>query len=137
MALKLADTQRMVEAGLARAQELGINISIVIVDSGGYLLGAARMDKAVLISPDIAQGKANASALFRQSGTDLGKRWAPGAPVPAAAFARTGGRFVPSQGGLPVWDGDEVVGAVGVSGARSEQDEEVAQAAIDALKIKV
>ncbi len=48
--------------------------------------------------------------------------------------ARTGGRFVPAQGSLVLRDGDEVVGAIGVSGARSDQDEEIAQAGVDAFR---
>lgn len=136
MALRINSVQDGIRAGLERAETMGIQISIAVVDPAGYLVAAARMDDALLLSPEIALGKAAAAALFRQSGADLSKRWQPGAPVPAAIFARTGGRFVPHQGGLPILQSGAVVGAVGVSGASSAQDEEVAQAVIDAMRVR-
>ena len=131
MALSLADAQRMIQEGLYQAERMGVLVGIAVVDAGGYVIASARMDKARLLSTDVAVGKANAAALWKESSAELGKRWAPGAPVPAAAFARTGGRFVAHQGALPVWEGDDVVGAVGVSGARSDEDEQIAQVAIE------
>jgi len=122
------------EIGIARAEEMGLAVGIAVVDAGGYLVGCLRMEKARLLSCDIAMGKASAAALWRESGTELGKRWAPGAAVPAAASARVGGRFVPHQGGLPIWEGDEVIGGVGVSGAAASQDEEIALAALKAIE---
>jgi uncharacterized protein GlcG (DUF336 family) len=134
MSVSLSDAQRMIQAGIAQAEKMGVLVAIAVVDAAGYLVASARMDKARLLAPDVAIGKANAAALWKESSAELGKRWGAGAPVPAAAFARTGGRFVAHQGALPIWEGDDVVAAVGVSGARSDEDEGIAQAAIDALK---
>lgn len=133
MALSLKNVQEMIQAGLAAAEGMGVQISIAVADSGGYLIAVARMDGAPLLSPEIAHGKAAAAALFRRSGKELGERWAPGAPVPVAMAIRTGGRFVPSQGGLPIWASDQVIGGVGASGASSQQDEDAARAALDAM----
>ncbi len=131
MALSLRVAQGMVQAGVAAAEGQGIQVSIVIVDAGGYLIAAARMDQTPLLAPDIALGKAAAAALFRCPSAELAQRWGPGAAIPAAMSIRMGGRFVASQGGLPIFDGAECVGGVGVSGAAPAQDEEVAQAAIE------
>lgn len=133
MALTLDEAQRMIRAGIDAAQQRGLNVSIAVTDASGWLIAAARMDRAGLPTPEIAFGKAAAAALFRRSGAELASRWGPGHPVGASMTVRMGGRFVPSQGGLPIREGDQVVGGVGVSGATSQEDEEVAMAALAAL----
>jgi uncharacterized protein GlcG (DUF336 family) len=125
----------MLDAGVAAAERRGLKVSIAVVDGGGYLVGLLKMDGAPLLSPDIAQGKAVASAVFNAPSLDLSKRWAPGSPIPTAVSARLGGRFVPHQGALPIRDGDAAIGAVGVSGAASDQDEAVAADAIAARPV--
>ena len=132
MSLKILALHDALKAGIAKAEQMGIAVGIVTVDSAGFLVAAARMDTALPLSPEIAYGKASASALMRLPSADLQKRWQPGAPVPATLFARTGGRFTPQQGALPISQNGEVVGAVGVSGASSADDEQVAQAVVDA-----
>ncbi|MBI4494209.1 MAG: heme-binding protein [Chloroflexi bacterium] len=135
MALTLEAAQKMVQVGVATAEGRGLRVSIAVVDSGGYVVAVGRMDKAAPLTPDIAHGKAAAAALFRRSGLEMQQRWAPGAPVPSAMIVRMGGRFVPTQGGLPIRVGEDVIGAIGFSGASSQEDEEIAQAALEAVKV--
>jgi uncharacterized protein GlcG (DUF336 family) len=130
----LEEGLRLLQVCLEKARSRGLNVSIAIVDGNGTLVCAARMDRAALLTPDIAHGKAFAAVAFRRSGRELGEQWPPGAPIPTAMMIRTGGRFVPSQGSLVLRDGDEVVGAIGVSGARPQEDEEIAQAGVDAFR---
>ena len=132
--LTLSAAQAMLEAGLARARDGKHRVTIAIVDSGGFVVAMARMDGAAPATPDIALGKAGAAALMRRPSGELGQRWAPGAPIPTAMAIRTGGRFIAHQGALPFLEGDQAIGAVGVSGAPSDQDEAIAQAAIDAFR---
>ncbi len=132
--LTLQEGLRLLEACLEKARSMGINVSVSIVDAAGIQVCAAKMDRAGLLTPDIAYGKAFAAAAFKRSGREMGEQWAPGAPVPAAMIARTNGRFVPSQGSLPLKVGDDVIGAIGASGARPAEDEAVAQAGVDALR---
>ncbi len=132
--LTLEEGLRLVQVGLDKARSMGLNVSIAVVDASGVQVAAARMDGANLLTPDVAFGKAFAAAMFRRSGRELGEAWGPGHPVATAMVARTGGRFVAAQGSLVLRDGDQVVGAIGVSGARSDQDEEVAQAGVDAFR---
>jgi uncharacterized protein GlcG (DUF336 family) len=132
--LTLDEGLRLLQVCIEKMRSMNLRCSIAIVDASGSQLVAARQEGANLLSPDIAFGKAYAAAMFRRSGRELGEAWGPGHPVGSAMVARTGGRFVAAQGSLVLRDGDEVVGAIGVSGARSDQDEEIAQAGVDAFR---
>ncbi|HZS02969.1 MAG TPA: heme-binding protein [Chloroflexota bacterium] len=132
--LTLDEGLHLLQTCIAKMRSMSLRCSIAVVDAAGIQVAAARADGANLLSPDIAYGKAYAAAMFRRSGRELGEAWGPGHPVGSAMVARTGGRFVPAQGSLVLRDGDEVVGAIGVSGARSDQDEEIAQAGVDAFR---
>ena len=132
--LTLDEGLQLLQTCIGKMRSMNLRCSIAIVDAAGFQVAAARADGANLLSPDIALGKAYAAAMFRRSGRELGEAWGPGHPVGSAMVARTGGRFVGAQGSLVLRDGDEVVGAIGVSGARSDQDEEIAQAGVDAFR---
>jgi glc operon protein GlcG len=129
MALTLAEANRMVQAALAKAQELKVRISVAVCDTGGNLLALNRMDGASPVSATVAQGKAAASAGFgRASGTLPAD-----SPVVQAVIASMGGRMLPAQGAVPVVKSSEMMGAIGASGATAEQDEQCAQAGAAAI----
>ena len=129
MALTLAEANRMVQAALAKASELNVNVSIAVCDVGGNLLAFNRMEGASAVSATVAQGKAAASAGFgRASGTLQAD-----SPVIQAVIASMGGRMLPAQGAVPVHKNGELVGSIGGSGATAQQDEECAQAGLAAL----
>lgn len=132
--LTLDEASRLLQVCLEKARAMGIKVSVSIVDAHGVQVCAAKMDGAAPLTPDIAYGKAFAAAMFRRSGREMGENWPPGAPVPTAMAIRTGGRLVAAQGSLLLRDGDEVVGAIGASGARASEDEEVAQAGVDVFR---
>jgi uncharacterized protein GlcG (DUF336 family) len=132
--ITLDEGLQLLQVCLDKMRSMNLRCSMAIVDASGFQVAAARQEGANLLSPDIAFGKAYAAAIFRRSGRELGEAWGPGHPVASAMVARTGGRFVAAQGSLVLRDGDEVVGAIGVSGARSDQDEEIAQAGVDAFR---
>ena len=70
MALTLTEANRMLQAAVAKAQELNVKISVAVCDIGGNLVALNRMDGASAVSATVAQGKAAASAGFgRASGT--------------------------------------------------------------------
>jgi glc operon protein GlcG len=104
-------------------------VSISIVDANGDLLAFRRLDGASLASIDISQGKARTSARVRRPTKALEDAVAAGRTALVTAPG-----LVLMQGGLPITVGGVTVGAVGVSGATSEQDEQVAAAGIAALK---
>ena len=129
MALTLEEANRMIQAALAKAGELNVNVSIAVCDAGGNLLAFNRMEGASAVSATVAQGKAAASAGFgRASGTLQAD-----SPVIQAVIASMGGRMLPAQGAVPVHKNGELVGSIGGSGATAQQDEECAQAGLAAL----
>jgi uncharacterized protein GlcG (DUF336 family) len=103
-------------------------VSIAVVNAAGELLLFSRMDDAASSSVDISQGKARTAARFRR-------------PTRALDSAMTAGRLaylafpgaIPVEGGVPVMTGGKVIGAIGVSGATSQQDAQVAQAGVKVL----
>ena len=131
LAKKLADA---CEAKKATTDWRPLNIAIV--DSGADLVLFRRQDGAFLGSIDIAIRKATSSAMIPRSTRKVGEL-AYGedgnlGPRPGVA---TVDFLVPFAGGLPIrTESGHLIGAIGVSGASSDQDEECAQAAIDAVK---
>ena len=131
MALTLDDGKRVVQAAIARAVALNIKISVAVCDEGGRLTAFSRMDGAIWASTLGAQGKAIASAAFRRPSGDLAPR--ADSPIIRGIAAAEGGHLIPSQGGVPLSKGGEVVGACGVGGGTSEQDEDCARAGAAAI----
>ena len=115
---------RAVEAGRAR----GFRLAIAVVEPSGELVAFGRMDDVQYGSIDVAQAKARSAARFRASSASAEERLAAGR---LALLAIDG--IVPVAGGVPIVVDGKVVGAIGVSGASSAQDDEVARAAIAAV----
>lgn len=129
MAVAQADVNRIVQAAIAKAEELNIKISVAVCDSGGHLLAFNRTRGAIWISASVAQGKAAAASAFgRPSGAVPSD-----SPVMQAIVASQGGRILPAQGGLPLFRDGELIGAVGVSGGTGQEDEDCAEAGVTAL----
>ncbi len=126
--LTLAEARKAVAAAAAEAKKNNWNVVIAVVDDAGYVLTLDRLDNTQRASVDIAIGKARTAALFRRPSGALEETIAKGRN---ALLSVTGYVFL--QGGMPIVAHGEVVGAVGVSGARSDQDEQVAKAGADAL----
>jgi len=91
------------------------------------------MDGAAILSPQIARGKAYGCAEFRRDGPQLAQMASNTAFV-SALIQMTGGRFVAALGAARLMDGEKVLGAVGVSGAAPEQDQQVAEAGARAFQ---
>jgi uncharacterized protein GlcG (DUF336 family) len=125
--LTLDDCKKISAAAEAEAKKNNWNVCIAILDDGGHLLHLARMDGGTPANAEIAIEKARTAALTRRSS----KMW---------EDRIAGGRIVmlkmpvlPVQGGLPIISEGTCVGAVGISGVQSHEDEQVAKAGIDAL----
>ena len=113
-----------------RAHALNCHVSIAVVDDGGHLIAFTRSEKAELYSIAIAQAKAKSAALTR---FPSGKKSPTGNErddhhALAITLAAGAGSFVTIPGGFPILAGDEIVGAVGVSGA-GIKDVEISQTA--------
>jgi glc operon protein GlcG len=127
--LTLEQTQNMALAAEAKAKEMGINVSVAILDQHGNPKLFFRMDGASTGSTKIARLKANTSASFRISSRKLGEN---NLNQPNHAYNHFP-EVILLPGGLPINVDGEVVGGIGVSGATADQDEIVAQAAIDGI----
>ena len=131
MTIKLAEAEKILEAAKKKAKEMGLKVVISIVDPRGDLVTMARFDGAPWRSIPISRGKAVAAAAYEVPTRDLHER-ADG-PVMRSLVEYMGGYMTPQQGGLPIMRGSDLIGAIGVSGAASPEDETIGQAGIDAL----
>jgi uncharacterized protein GlcG (DUF336 family) len=124
--------RRMMDAARDKAEEVGKPVSVAIVDAGGLLMALERLNDAPSATVLVAEGKAVASAVMGRDSVRL-EAMADSLPtIIDSLMLRYGGRFVPAQGGVVIRDGTGVIGAVGVSGATSEEDEAIARAGAEA-----
>jgi len=128
----LEDAQRVIEAGIAKSKAINSPSNIAVVDAGGNLLAFARMENAWLGSIDIAMNKAFTSRAFDVATNQLAGFAQPGEQF-YGIHVSNHGRVMIFAGGLPLKNGDKVVGAVGVSGGTGEQDQQIVEAAAAAL----
>ena len=126
--LNLAAIKTMVATAEAESMKRNVHVSICIVDESGNLLFFQKGDRAGMNTIAFAQKKARYASLYRR-------------PSKAAADQLKNGDMqvlafpdgFPNQGGLPIQVDGETIGGIGVSGASSDVDEAIGQAAIDAL----
>ncbi len=122
--------QRMVEAAVAKAKELGVPQVVAVVDESGLLKAFCRMDGAPLVSIEVAQNKAY-TALFGMPSHEF-YNFIKDDPALLAGVPHIP-RIAIFGGGLPIRIEGAVVGGIGVSGGTVEQDIACAQAGLDAI----
>lgn len=125
--LTLDDAKKMLAAGEAEAIKNGWNIVMAILDDSALLVALHRMDGARPGNPEIAIQKARTSALTQRSSKIWEDR------VNGGRISLLSMPVLPVQGGLPIIVDGACLGAVGVSGVESHQDEQVAMTAIMAV----
>jgi uncharacterized protein GlcG (DUF336 family) len=130
--ITIARSQQVIEAAMRKAEEIGVAMNIAVVDDGGNLKAFVRMEKAWLGSIDIAINKAFTARAFDMSTKKLAKIAQPG-DTAFGIHATNGGRVVIFPGGIPLMAGEQVVGAIGVSGGQPDEDHEVAEAGAEAF----
>ena len=129
--ITLAQADSIVAAARANANANGIKVSICVVDARGDLVALVRMGGGRFYTADVARGKAMVSAMFGRPSAAFAER--ANSPVFQSLNQMQQGRLVFGQGAVPVTRGDEIIGAVGVSGGTSQQDEDVASAGVAGL----
>ena len=129
--LDITDARVLIAGATARAAEIGVPMCIAITDESGQLVAFERMDGGKVTSTTIAIDKAFTAAAARKATHEYGTASQPGAPAYGIASA-IGGRLMVVGGGLPVIVNGAVVGGIGVSSGTPAQDQDVAQAGIDA-----
>lgn len=138
MSLKLTTAQSIIADALAAGQQHGFKpLTVVVLDAGGHVMAAARQDGASNNRFEIAQGKAYGALALGMGSRAIMERAEQQAYFIAAAAAALGGRLIPVPGGVLVRDTDgTIMGAVGISGDSSDNDETAASTAIEAAGLK-
>ena len=131
--LTLAQAQTIVTATLAKGREMGLKpICVAVLDRGGHLIVLQREDGASNLRPQIAMAKASGALGRGVSSRTIGEMAAERPTFVASLASLTGAEIIPGAGGLLIKVGDELVGAVGVTGDTSDNDEACAAAGIAA-----
>jgi len=118
---------------IQKAEEMGVKITVSIVDAYGIEIVTLKMDNALPVSPEFARTKAYTSAVLRLPTAGVAQYAIPGQPFYGTA-SLLGGKFNVIPGGLPVSLDGKVVGAVGVGGSHDvAQDVTLAEACVSAL----
>ena len=131
MTLELAkDIQ---SAAQKKAQEMGVFCSIVVVDEGAWLVALHRMNGAPAPTANIAWDKAWTAASFGMPSAEIAKFGDSSKSNCGFNTQNWNDRLTPIPGGLPIKDGDKIIGGIGISGAALEQDVILAQDAIQAF----
>lgn len=132
MALDLAAARAILDGCLARAATMGLRpLTVAVVDAGGHLLALARQDGASPMRPEIAQGKAKGAVAMGLGSRALFQRAESQPYFIQAMNALAGGALVPVPGGVLVRRDGAILGAVGITGDSSDNDEACAVAAIE------
>jgi uncharacterized protein GlcG (DUF336 family) len=129
MMLEAADVAKILAAAQAEAAKNAWPVTIAVCDEGGHLLGLTRLDGVAPISAYIAPEKARCAALGRRDSGSYEKMINEGRVSFLSAPVLQG----MLEGGVPITINGHVVGAVGVSGVKSTEDAQIAQAGIAAL----
>ena len=129
MVLNLELAKKMIKASEKKAEELGIQMVISVLDDGGNLIATHRMDDAWLVSVDIAQNKAWTSVALKMPTSDLEEATVPNAEL-YGLNTTNDGRIVVFGGGYPLEKDGKVVGAIGASGSSVSNDQKVASAGL-------
>lgn len=133
MGITLDEAQKVVLVAVELSRIKGVRTAVAVVDNAGSLIALARLDGARSYYPDIARGKAMATALWDgtpsrqlagQSGTNS---------VQQAVNHMHGGRIVFAPGAVAIMRRGEMIGVVGVGGSGPDSDEEIAMEAAQAL----
>lgn len=127
--LEMQDARVMSAAAESEALANGWHVTIAVVDDGGHLLWLQRMDGAAPISAHVAPAKARTAAMGRRESRVYEES------INQGRFAFLSAPTLEGmlEGGVPVMIGGQCVGAVGVSGVKSDQDARIARAGIAAL----
>jgi uncharacterized protein GlcG (DUF336 family) len=132
LGVSLEAARKVIHAGQEKAKEIGQPMNIAVVDAGANLVAFERMEGAWLGSIDIAINKAFTSRAFDIETGTLGENSQSGNQF-FGIHASNHGRVMIFAGGVPLKQGKQVVGAVGVSGGSGKQDQAVAEAAAKAF----
>lgn len=121
------------QAAQRRAAEIGIRVTVAVVDDGGHLVHLSRMDGAASLTPEIAEAKAAGAATLGRPGDAVAEIFEKRPGFFEAVAEMTRRPLIPGLGSVLVKHEDQIIGAIGVSGGRPEQDLDCAEAGLKAI----
>jgi len=128
VSVSLEKAQKYVQRALEAASRQSVRIAAVVVDEGGHIVAAARMDGVGPLNLDVARRKAYAVINLGASTADVLRMISEDKLLPAVLNSEPSIVLLP--GGVPIREGERLVGALGVAGAMYPQDQAVAEHAI-------
>ena len=135
MPLTLEDANKVIAGAHARASEMGVSVTAAVVDEGGHLVALGRMDGAPPLSPQIAEAKAVGAAMLLRDGGSLLQTSQDRPDFFHAVDRLVRMPLIPGPGSMPIKKDGMTVGAVGVSGAKPEQDLVCAHAGLASIEL--
>jgi uncharacterized protein GlcG (DUF336 family) len=131
MNLKLAKS--ILSTAVSKAREMGRSCSIAIVDDNGWLVALHRMDGAPIPTAEIARDKAWTAAVFRLPSSEVCRFGDPRASGLGFNVQNWNDRLTTIPGGLPIRNGDHLIGAIGVCSGTPEEDVILCQKVIEEM----
>lgn len=133
MPMSLEIAQTLLRDCLDRGAEMGLKpLTVAVIDAGGHLVALARQDGTSSLRPEIAQGKAKGAIALGLGSRALFTRAQEQPYFIQSMNALASGALVPVPGGVLIREGGAIIGAVGITGDTSDNDEACAVAAITA-----
>jgi uncharacterized protein GlcG (DUF336 family) len=137
MNLSLAQAKALIAAAQVEAARINKPITAVVVDTGGFIVATERMDGARPLQPSIATAKAYTAAVMQRPSRML-KGWAESQPGFFAQVSTMGHHpIVATEGGMTIKRDGELLGGLGISGGTGEEDQQICDAALEALGYEV
>jgi glc operon protein GlcG len=127
--ISLAQAKKVASAAAHKAHQMNLQVAIAIVDTGGHLVYYEKADDTQTASAEVSVAKARSASIFRRTTLVFEQALANGR---TAILGLPGA--VPIEGGVPIILNSKVIGAIGVSGASSEEDGVIATTAISVLE---
>ena len=135
MPLNLDDANKLIAGAHARASQLGLSVTAAVVDEGGHLVALGRMDGAPPLSPQIAEAKAVGAAMLLRDGGSLLQMSQDRPAFFHAVDWLVRVPLIPGPGSLPIKRDGMTIGAVGVSGAKPDEDLACAHAGLASIEL--
>jgi glc operon protein GlcG len=134
MPLSLQEARAIIDAGVRKAQEMNQRVAIAVVDEAGHVISLDKMDGTSLLRDRFATGKAFGALLLRRPTVESVQMREDRPELYNGALNMFPGQIYLVPGGVPLTDGDRIVGAVGVAGGAAGADDQVAEAGIAAWR---
>jgi uncharacterized protein GlcG (DUF336 family) len=120
--MNLEVAKKLLQTGIENAKEMGKVCSIALVDENGWLVALHRMDGAPIPTAEIARDKAWTAAVFRRPSSEVSAYGDPRVPGFGLNVQNWNDRLTTIPGGLPIWENNHLIGAIGVCGQTPRED---------------